>query len=246
MERAYNSIFALAILTILASGCTGCIPETTKAVELNEKGEETTIRPKYLSAEQAFALSERLKLRGVSAEIVGLLRFTHFYKRGQREAALVAMERLSHKLARAAAASAKDRRNLESQVVDVDVDEALELRRELESSTECQREVASGRFVPLSGKDFCVVWDSGILDLLPTPGSVITRAARVAAVRSLSKLPRERLSKFPRTAAVMTRYASKRLFHQQEIAAHLQHEENLETQLLDLTWNVTTGLSSPN
>jgi hypothetical protein len=246
MERAYNSIFALAIVTVLALGCTGCIPEKTKAIDLDEKGEEKIIRPKYLSDEQALVLSERLKRRGVSTEIVGLLRFAHFFKRGQKEPALVALERLNHKLARAAAASAKDRRNLESLLVDVDVDEALELRRELESSTECQREVAAGRFVPLSGKDFCVVWDSGILDILPTPGSVLTRAARVATVRSLSKLPRERLSKFPRTAAVMTRYASKRLLHQQEIAAHLQHEENLETQLLDLTWNVTTGLSSPD
>jgi hypothetical protein len=236
----------LVFLAIIDIGLMGCAPDTPNAIERDQKGEEAIIRPKYLSAEQALTLSERLKLRGTSTDVIGVLRFTHYYKLGQKEPALVALERVNNKLAMAVVASAKERRTLESQSVDLDVEEGFELRRELESSTECEQEVASGRFVPLTGKEFCLAWDSGVLDLLPSPAKLLTRAARVAAARSLSKLPRERLKRFPRPAAIMTRYATKRILREQDVAAHIQREEQLTTQLMDLTWNVATGLSSPD
>jgi len=245
MRFHYSALIIAATLSVLLFGCNQ-ENSNTMAIERNQNGEITIIRPQYLSAEEALDLSERLRSRGRSKNIIGILRFTHYFKRAQKEPAVVALEHVEHKLAEAIVASVKERRKLDSQVVDIYLQEGLELRNELESITECEREVAAGRFVPLTGKQFCVVWDSGILELLPSPSKMLTGAARAAAARSVAKLPREQLRKIPKISTVMTRYESRRVVLQEGISVRLQREDELAKQLVNLTWNVMTGLSSPN
>lgn len=215
-----------------------------------ERGTQTiSIRPGSLSAEDALILSEKLKAHAASRDIIYVLRFAHYIKRGQKEPAQVALELVNEKLAEAIVESARERRQLASQAIDIDLQEGLDLRRELEpirGMTECQRAVQSGEFVPLTGKDFCIVWDSGILELLPSPSKFLTGAARLAAVKSLSRLPRDQLRKVPRTAAILAKHEARRQALQQEILRRAEREDFLAKQLLELQWNVVVEFSKSN
>ena len=57
----------------------------------------------------------------------------------------------------------RERRRLESDLDEIDIAEGLELRNALEGLTDCEIQVQTGQFKPLTGSDFCKVWDSGIL-----------------------------------------------------------------------------------
>jgi hypothetical protein len=204
-----------------------------------------TIRPGLLSADEALALAEKIRAKHALHDLGQILRFVHFYKLGKREPALVALELSNEGLAKSIVASARQRRALEDQNTEIDLAEGLDLRKEVEGESDCQREVHSGHFKPLgNGEEFCFLWDSGILDLLPMPGKLMTLSERVLARQALRRLPRERLRAIPRAAAVMARYEVKRVALRGQTTALLRREDELIKQLLDLEWNVTLDLSS--
>ncbi len=243
MDTVRYRIVILLLTGAITASLPGCDGASSQSGEQTQIQRNTNIRIGALSAEQALALSDKLKARGVHDDIVYLLRFVHYYKLSQRNPALVALELVNEQTAKAIVNSVKERRSLEDQGGTVDLDEGLELRTEMANSSDCENEVNSGRFKPLTGKQFCVLWDSGILDLLPMPGELLTVSGRLLARKALLKLPRERLRNVPRLASVMARAEAKRLVVRQELARHVTIEEELIKQLLDFQWNVTVDLS---
>ena len=238
----HSRIWLLIVLCLLMASCND--ESRRNSFEQDQNGEIIKIRPSHLTADEAFELSEKLRFKNASKNIFGVLRFVSFMKRGQREPALAALEIVNHKLVEAIIDSVKERNHLQEKSIDVDLEEGLALRSELQSSTFCEREVAAGSFVPLTGKQFCLAYDSGILDFLPFPSKLLSGAGRLAAEQAMARLPRSELMKFPQTAAVMARFGIRRAALRQDLAMRLQREDELAKQLLELTWNVTTGLAS--
>lgn len=236
----YRIVILLLTGAIFAS-LPGCDDTSSQSGEQSQIQRNTNIRIGDLSAEQALAYSDKLKARGIHDDMVHLLRFVHYYKLGQRNPALVALELVKEQTAKAIVASVKEQRSLEDQDSTIDLDEGLELRTEMVS--DCEKEVNSGRFKPLTGKQFCVAWDSGVLDLLPMPGELLTVSARLLARKALLRLPRERLRSVPRLASIMARTEAKRVVVRQALARHVAIEDELMKQLLDFQWNVTVDLS---
>jgi hypothetical protein len=235
---------------ILLGACIALLPacdDTSSSGAAQQTEKSGAIRIGSLSADEALALSEKLKARCAASDMAQLLRFVHYYKLGKRDAALVALEMANDETAKKIVDSLRERRDLDDQSAAIDLDEGVELRRELQSQpqSDCERAVQSGQFKPLSGPTFCLAYDSGILDFLPLPGELLTVAGRLAARKALLKLPRERLRTVPRAAAVMTRYEAKRIIVRQALASRTQLEDELMKQLLDLQWNVTVDLSNP-
>lgn len=105
--------------------------------------------------------------------------------------------------------------------------------------------VRSGQFTPLTGPQFCALWDSGILDLLPTPGELLTISERLAARKLLQRLPREELRALPRAATIMAKYEARRVVVREALASHARLEGELIKQLLDVEWNVARALTDP-
>jgi len=240
----YRILIVLLAGTIAAS-LPGCDDTSSRSGEQPQVQRNTKIRIGDLSAEQALAYSDTLKARGVHDDIVHLLRFVHYYKLGQRNPALVALELANEQTAKAIVAKVRERRSLEDQDSTIDLDEGLELRTEMEKQpvSDCEEEVNSGRFKPLTGKQFCPLWDSGILDLLPMPGELLTVSSRLLARKALLRLPRARLRGVPRLASIMARTEAKRIVVRQALERQVGIEEELIKQLLDLQWNVTVDLS---
>jgi hypothetical protein len=207
-----------------------------------KKGHRATqhlkVRPADLTPEDALALSQKLEARNASRDLVQILKFAFFYKKSLREPARAALELVNEDLAKQLAHVMRQRLSMETAIESIDYEEGLELRSDFEQMTDCERAVATGQFVPLSGPQFCLVYDSGIFDLLPTPSSVPSRAVRLLARQTMAKLPRAAFKKVPRAAATMERYETKKQLLTQQLAQSSRQESVLAEQLLDLAWNV--------
>lgn len=239
LSGRFVPLVVLSVAALIAP-LPGCDDSSPRAQQTNG-----IVRIGSFSADDALALSDKLRARGVHDDIVYLLRFVHYYKLGQRDPALVALELVNEQAAKAVVASARERRALEDQGATTDLQEGLDLRSEMEAKpvSDCEAEVSSGRFTPLTGKQFCPLWDSGILDLLPTPGELITVSGRLLARQALLRLPRERMRTIPRLASIMAKTEARRVLLRQQVTQHIAVEDELIKQLLDFQWNVTVDLS---
>jgi len=222
----------------------GCDSDSSQSVDVAHLQKDAKLRIGSLSPDQALALSDKIEARGMH-DVAHLLRFVHYYKLGQRDPALLALELVNEQTAKAIVASVKERKTLEDQGA-IDLDEGSELRTEMERRpvSECEEEVKSSGFKPLIGKQFCPLWDSRILDLLPTPGELFTVSGRLLARQALLRLPRQRMRGVPRLASIMARADARRVVVRQEVARHIAMEDELMKRLLDFQWNVTIDLSA--
>jgi len=201
-----------------------------------------------LYADEALAYSQKLQASCGDRDIVHLLRFVHYYKLGKRDAALVALELANDEISKRIVEAVREQRNLSDQSETIDLNEGIELRAELQGPlSECERMVRSGQFTPLTGPQFCVLWDSGILDLLPMPGELLTVSERLAARKLLQRLPREELREklrtLPRAAAVVAKHEAERVALRQAVTASARLQDEFIKQLLDVEWNVARGLT---
>jgi hypothetical protein len=246
-SRALSHCFVFWALTVAWTAIGEASPlAALDEMERQGRGGVLTIQPSTLSADESLRLARRLEARRLTHDIIPILKFAHHWKRAQKEPAIVALELANEKLAKELVAIVRARMTLEQQVSEIDLDEGVALRRELERQplTDCEFQVESGQFKPLTGKSFCALWDSGLLELLPSPTKLMTTAARVAALNSLTKLPRAELAKVSRTRSIMARYETRRAEIRTQIVARAAQEEALSRQLVHLVWNVTVEMSS--
>jgi hypothetical protein len=250
--RTFRGAPILAITMLL----TACIPDfsSNPLHELNrleasptsgQSSVKLAITPGALNADDAWVLSEKLARRAASRDIVQVLKFASYYKKGLSEPALAALEHMNEAAAKEIVKLIRRQRSLRDELQRIDLEEEDQLQRDLGNLTECEIAVATGQYVPLTGPDFCTIYDSGILDLLPFPGTAMARGTRFLARNSIRQIPRASLRKVPQAARTVERFDLRRQSAMQEISSSQSRSEFLVDQLLKLQWNVIVELGSP-
>lgn len=218
-----------------------------------------SVRPSSLDGPAAYVLQSKLRKYRVDPDLLGVLTFHHHYSKGESDLAARALGYVNKELAKRIVASVRETLKVEQEktlvLARLNAQEADEFEEELEfisRMTECQRDIYTGAFGGMGETmrekmQFCLVWDSGILDLIPSPlkaGKVASGVARAGAKTTLSHLTRRELIKTPKFASIAGKYEIRRLAMQESLKQTKDAEKRLVDALLDLQWNIIVEFSN--
>ncbi|NJO35958.1 MAG: hypothetical protein HC869_25665 [Rhodospirillales bacterium] len=136
----------------------------------------------------------------------------------------------------------------------INAEEAQEFEEELEfisRMTDCQRDIYTGAFGGMGETmrekmQFCLLWDSGLLDLIPSPVKAAKAAGAVArgtAKAGMRQLARHELVKLPSFAKIAGKYETRRVVTSQALNEGKTVEKRLVDALLELQWDIVVEFS---
>jgi hypothetical protein len=188
-----------------------------------------------------------------------VLSFMHHYRRGENDLATQALGFVNKELAKQIVSAVRDTRKLQQEqsllLARVNAEEADEFEEELDfisRMTDCQRDVYTGAFGGMGETmrekmQFCLLWDSGLLDLIPSPVKAAKAAsglARVGGKAALMRMTRHELVKLPKFAGIAAKYETRRAVARQAVKQSQDAEKRLVDALLDLQWNIIVEFSN--